>query len=209
MSTINYLIYDCEIYRAIPQRGTARLNGIEYCQGWQDFTGMGISVIGCYFSATETAMCYLPGIVDGKPTIPFEVESLQAALSRVDLIIGFNSRNFDDALCLAHGLYINTGYDLLEQIRIAAFGSNDWRETPPGHSYKLDALARANGIPPKTGSGELAPILWQTGKKQEVIDYCLHDLAITKAVLELGLEGKLVNPNNGELLQLPPLENFL
>jgi hypothetical protein len=76
---------------------------------------------------------------------------------------------------------------------------------PKGWSYKLDAIAKANGMA-KTGTGELAPIMWQRGQKQEVIDYCLNDVRVTTAILELGLAGELADPNTGKKLRLAPLE---
>jgi hypothetical protein len=43
--------------------------------------------------------------------------------------------------------------------------------------------------------------LWQIGKRQEVIDYCLNDVEITRKIWELGLEGKLIDPNTGDFIQ--------
>jgi hypothetical protein len=119
--------------------------------------------------------------------------------------IGFNSKAFDDKLLASNGAPVQTDYDVLEQIRISAFGSNRWEDTPEGYSYSLDNLAKANGMK-KTGSGSLAPKLWQDGREQEVIDYCLNDCRLTRDLLLLGLEGKLIDPNNGNLLKLAGLE---
>ena len=71
-------------------------------------------------------------------------------------------------------------------------------------SYKLDAIARANGMA-KSGDGQMAPLLWQQGKRQEVIDYALNDVRITRDILKLGLKGELVDPNTNKLLQLASL----
>jgi hypothetical protein len=68
----------------------------------------------------------------------------------------------------------------------------------------LAKLGQANGFP-KTGSGELAPKLWQDGRFQDVIDYCLNDVKITNEILHLGLKGKLIDPNTGRPLTLAPL----
>lgn len=119
-------------------------------------------------------------------------------------IIGFNSKQFDDNLCRANGIDVITTYDLLEEIRLVAFGSTRWEDTPEGHNYSLDAIAKANGMT-KTGHGALAPQLWQEGKHQEVIDYCVNDVKLTVELLNLGLKGKLINPNGGRYLKLRPL----
>lgn len=68
----------------------------------------------------------------------------------------------------------------------------------------LHAVAKANGMS-KTGTGSLAPKLWQEGKRQEVIDYCLNDVTLTYKLLNLGLDGKLKDPNTGKSLKLRPL----
>lgn len=182
------LIYDIEIAKAIPNGKP--IEGIEYCENWSDYKGMGISVIGYKF---------------GDEPCDFAL-SAQAFYEQLRLIgepyalVGFNSKGFDDLLMGAHGFRVQTSYDLLEEIRLAA-GHQSFRSVPKGHSYKLDAIAKANGMA-KTGSGELAPVMWQQGKRQETIDYCLMDIKITKAMLDLGLAGKLLDPNTGDKLQL-------
>jgi hypothetical protein len=119
-------------------------------------------------------------------------------------LIGFNSLNFDDNLLEAHNiLEYQTHYDLLVEVRAAA-GYLSHRQVPKGYSYKLDAIAKANEMA-KTASGELAPIMWQLGRKQDVIDYCKMDVKITKAMLDLGLAGELIDPNTGNKLQLMPI----
>jgi hypothetical protein len=118
-------------------------------------------------------------------------------------LIGFNSKNFDDKLLQANGINLSTDYDVLEQIRIAAYGSPNWQACPKGFSYSLEAITSANGFK-KTGHGALAPQLWQDGKRQEVISYCINDCLITKEILLLGMNGLLKDPNTGNFLKLEP-----
>jgi hypothetical protein len=115
--------------------------------------------------------------------------------------VGFNSRNFDDKLICSYEL---TNYDLLVEIRAAA-GYQSYKDVPTGCTYKLDAIAQASDCA-KTGSGELAPIMWQRGQWKEVIDYVKMDVEITSAILDLGLAGELIDPNTGRKLLLSPLE---
>lgn len=42
------LIYDCEIIKCIPIRSEKRDPSLEYCAGWEDYDGMGISLIGAW-----------------------------------------------------------------------------------------------------------------------------------------------------------------
>lgn len=42
------LVFDTEIIKAILGKKEEQIPGIEYCEGWKDFVGMGISVVGAY-----------------------------------------------------------------------------------------------------------------------------------------------------------------
>jgi DEAD/DEAH box helicase domain-containing protein len=196
----DFLIYDAEILRVIPPRDERdRDLTLDYCDGWNDHKGMGISVVGFGTSKREWFW-------DATAPDPFLVRDFQTAKENGNLVVGFNSRSFDDRLMAAHGIEVQTDYDLLEEVRIAAGFAAHWQSVPKGFSYKLDAIAKANGMA-KTGSGELAPKLWQEGKHQEVIEYCLMDIKITRQMLLLGLAGELVDPNTGRMLQLRELPN--
>lgn len=189
------IIYDCEILRCIPNG--AYFSGYEYCEGWDDFYNMGIACIG-YSIDFKEAQCFEWADLDRR------VEFLEAIDNEFE-VIGFNSVKFDDKLLDANGFQVSTTYDLLEEIRIAAYGSSRWEDQPEGYSYALGKLGEANGYH-KTGSGSLAPQWWQEGRKDEVMAYCKNDVMITGSLLQLGIEGKLVDPNNGKLLKLPPAQ---
>lgn len=202
MNKTNRLIYDVEIIKAIPTK-EREIDGIEYCNGWGDFEGMGISVIGWKWNQEPVEHC-----LNAASFFDVLLQLEDIAIDERYLLVGFNSRSFDDKLLDANGLEgITTHYDLLEQVRIAAGFTADFRSVPRGYSYKLDAIAKANGMA-KTGSGELAPVMWQQDKHQNVIDYCKMDVEITSAILDLGLEGKLVDPNTGNKLWLASLETI-
>jgi hypothetical protein len=118
--------------------------------------------------------------------------------------IGFNSKDFDDKVLRAAGLTEwHTDYDLLEEIRVAA--GHDPIKAPPGWRYNLEAMAMANGMAKDSAISAMAPILWQQGDRQKVLDQCAGDVAVTAALLNLGLAGKLVDPNTGKKLQLSPV----
>jgi hypothetical protein len=195
---IPYIVYDLEIIKAIP--GKDLIEGIEYCSNWRDYKKMGISVIGYQW-------------YDGKPSYCLSASDFFNELNARDrpegfVMVGFNNKSFDDHLLAAHGLHGTLHkYDLLEEVRIAAGFKAHFQSVPKGYSYKLDSIAQANGTA-KTGSGELAPILWQQGKCQDVIDYCKMDVTITTQMLELGLVGELIDPNTGKKLQLRSIEQL-
>jgi len=199
---MSYLFYDCEIINLIPDRKIPNDPNYTYCKGWGDYAHMGISVLG--FHSSFDRLAYLAGedIVNPDPKIDFN-----AYIKSHDFVIGFNSKSFDDKLCICNGIQIKTHYDLLDQIRLAAFGTTAWQGTPGGYTYTLGAIAAANGMA-KTGSGELAPKLWQDGKKQEVINYCLNDVQLEFDIFNLGINGLLIDPNNQKLLTIPTPENL-
>lgn len=160
------IIYDVEIEKAIQGRGEVRMEGIEYCKGWGDHKGMGISVICTYDYDTD---CYQVFAEDNKQEFSRLVNK---TLRERSLCVGFNNIGFDNKV-------IKTVWDLdippencydvlLEATKVAR------------KRYSLDAYCEANFEIKKSGNGALAPVNWQQGKIGTVIDYCLNDVAITK-----------------------------
>lgn len=184
------LIYDCEIIKCIPDRNGSKKPGFEYCAGWNDHANMGISLIGAWLSWENQIRLY--------PQSAFA--AFQQAVDQADLIVGFNSISFDDKLCAANGITIATDYDLLSEVWAAAGMPRRYTygKTRPG--YKLENLAQANLGRGKSGSGELAPELWQRGEQWAVARYLTDDVLITKQIFER--RSHLIDPTNDEVLCL-------
>jgi hypothetical protein len=198
-----YVLYDLEIIKAIPGKSKP-IDGIEYCGGWGDHSNMGISVIGfCDFFVFDHDAFVIgdPQYVIGDE---YGLQSFKQYANQNEGIIGFNSKNFDDKVMSASGFSITTNYDLLDEVRLAAYGSKSFQDAPQGHSYKLGLIAAVNKCS-KTGDGANAAIEWQQGMHKKVIEYCMNDVAISAKILKLGLEGKLKDPNTGKMLQLRSL----
>ncbi|MGL4501212.1 MAG: hypothetical protein ACRCU2_19225 [Planktothrix sp.] len=66
--------------------------------------------------------------------------------------------------------------------------------------YSLEGLAKTNLGVGKSGSGVLAPQLWQQGQYGKVIDYCLGDVAMNRKLYQR--RSQLVDPTNGQQLSL-------
>lgn len=182
------IIYDCEIIKAIQGRNEERLTGIEYCEGWRDFLGMGISVIGVYDYATGRYRVFCAD----------NFNEFQELVDTTDIVIGFNSLGFDNPLCRANGLNIpdEKSYDLLAEVWHGAGLSRTFNFKTHG-GFGLDACAQANLGLSKSGNGASAPIDWQRGKIGVVIDYCLNDIFLTKSLVDLVIkDGFLINPKN-------------
>lgn len=151
---------------------------------------MGISVIGTYIDWLDIYQSFQKG----------NFTDFQNFVNQADEIIGFNSINFDDNLMKANGILIATTYDLLCEVRVAAGMPPHYIKGLTRSGYSLGALAETNLSTGKSGSGELAPMLWQEGKYQEVIDYCLNDV---KLLVELYKRRScLKDPTDCSLLEL-------
>lgn len=191
------LFYDCEISKCIP---SGYINPkYEYCKGWGDFENMGIACIGTY----SWKFGY-------RAFLSEELEEFQKLVNTADEIIGFNSISFDDNLLKANGIKIRTTYDLLCEVRIASGQPPHYVRGRTRAGYSLKDLCRANLKRNKSGSGELAPQLWQDGQYEKVISYCLNDVSLLVALYEK--RSVLRDPNSGEILFLRdgnPFEHFL
>lgn len=201
---MNCLIYDCEIVKAIPNKGDDRLEGIDYCDGWRDFENMGISVI-C--ACEWPKMIYRVFLEDNFP----DFESLA---EEVDYVVGFNSIPFDNELLAA-----TTGYEIPEERSFdilrelwAAVGLGPKFVYPTHMGYGLDDVGLANGLGGKSGSGAKAPVWWQRGSRGKVIDYCLRDVILTVGAFSIiQTTGELADPKTGSLVEIrhlgePPRE---
>lgn len=178
---MNAIVYDCEIAKAIQGKNENRIPGIEYCNGWSDKAGMGIAVIVVYEYAFDRYQCFTMEAID----------HFRELVRTADLVCGWNNLSFDDPLVYAvAGIEIPAAnaYDLYAEItqgrRVAG--------------YRLDDVARANGLPGKSGDGTMAPVMWQRGQKVEVASYCLWDNQLTvKLINKVLATGELNDPRSG------------
>jgi len=183
---MNALVYDIEIIKAIPQKGEATVEGVEYCKGWGDHANMGVSVIGAYDYVEKRYRVFCEDNFD---------EFFDLIYQR-SLLVSFNGIGFDNKVLNAVGsgklgMPIHEGYyDVLLEI---------WKSA--GGRFKgsgLDAVCEANSLGKKSGHGALAPIQWQRGERGAVIDYCLNDVKMTKGLFELCQRGPIKSAR-GEL----------
>lgn len=182
------LIYDIEIANAIPGSGRQREPGVSYCEGWQDYSGMGIAVVGCYDYAADRTRVFCND----------NLEEFFALARKTETVVGFNNQRFDDRILAARGCLLEDGqsYDILGEVwRGLGLGPDYRTETHGG--FSLQRLCQANFGTPKTGDGGQAPVLWQRHYFGSVIDYCLADVHLTKKLLDRIIRtGQLHNPND-------------
>lgn len=186
----NAIVYDCEIVRAMPVPGVAPDPTLEYCGGWTDFEGMGISCICAYDFATDGYRVFLSD----------NLADFQTLVHKSEEVIGFNSISFDDRLCAANNIQIKTTYDLQREVWVAAEMPPEYTKGVTRRGYSLGKIAQVNLGSGKDITGAIAPELWQRGKIGTVIDYCLKDVMITKKLYEK--RHHLIDPTNAQVLKL-------
>lgn len=187
------IIYDCEIIKAIPNKYGERVEGIEYCNGWRDFSNMGVSVIGVYDYIDDQYCVFCADNSD----------DFTALWDNREICVGFNNIAFDNALIRAdksanwQAPDDSKSYDLLREIWAANNLGSEFNPDTHG-GYGLDAMCKVNFGTKKTGNGALAPVLWQQGKIGEVINYCLNDIRLTKQLFDAVLSGRpIISPKDG------------
>jgi hypothetical protein len=125
------LVYDCEIIKAVPidYKNEAKIEDIEYCEGWHDHANMGISVIGTYnnWNKEQIAFVNYEAMHMGYPSMEDlklkTIKHFQDLLNECDILVGFNSIRFDNLLIEANGFTIPTHikqYDILQEMWQAA-----------------------------------------------------------------------------------------
>lgn len=181
------VVYDCEIVNAIPRKNETPLEGITYAQSWRDFEQMGISVITAYDVDRGESRIFLEDNFSAFATLAHDPEVL---------LCGFNNRQFDDHLVATVGIYIppKRSWDLLREIWISQELNPDVFTYSTHGGYGLEAVARHNLGEGKSGNGAFAPVLWQRGKRGEVIDYCMRDTMLTFRIAQRAIQGTLLNP---------------
>lgn len=127
-----------------------------------------------------------------------ELNKLWPILEKTDLLIGFNSDHFDIPLLNKYyrgDLTKIKSVDLLREVRDSL-----------GRRLKLDTLAEATLGRNKTAHGLQASVWWKQGKYQKVIDYCIEDVKITKALYDYAHTHGHLKYRDGNAIKEIPLD---
>lgn len=119
-----------------------------------------------------------------------EFEQLEPYLKSTDLIIGFSSNRFDIPIL---NKYYNFNVKAIESLDML-----DEIEEKLGHRVKLDHLAQTNLKIGKTAPSGLEAIkLYNEKRWDDLKNYCLNDVKITKELYDLGKkQGHLLVPTD-------------
>jgi len=151
---MNYIVFDIETKNFFPDVGA------------NDPALLDLSVVCVYDSKTDKYMSFLEE----------DLPKLWPILESADLLIGFNSDHFDTPLLNKYysgDLTKMKSIDLMKTIQ----------ETL-GRRIGLGTVAEETFGAGKSAHGSQAMEWWAQGKYQEVIDYCIQDVKITKDLYE-------------------------
>jgi DEAD/DEAH box helicase domain-containing protein len=138
--------------------------------GWQNSHLMGVSVAVIFDTLENRFEIFMED----------EIEELFARLEKADLVVGFNIKRFDYAVLGAYSakdLMELTTFDILEDI---------YRRL--GFRLGLEHLAVETLDQGKTADGLQALEWFKQGQIDKVIEYCRHDVAITRDLFQYGLK---------------------
>lgn len=187
----DFIVYDIEIARCIPDRRAPRDPALDYCEGWHDHANMGIAVLCAFDTRSQHPRVFLADNLDAF-----------GQLIRDRCVVGFNNDSFDDRLLEVHGMAPVRSWDLLVAARQAVGEPSRFTPGLTRGGRKLDDFAAFNLGIQKSMHGELAPVEWQRGNRGAVIDYCLRDVMLTRALVDLAVDGKLMDPPSGAPLEI-------
>ncbi len=152
-----------------------------FSAGSPDPAALNISVVGVYASDEDKLFCLKEN----------EIDQLWPYMEKADRIIGFNLKGFDYPILQKY--YNGTiaklpTLDMLEEFK-----------KDHGFRIKLDILAQENLGHGKSGDGLMAIKLYEEGKIEELMQYCLDDIKITRDLFLQGRDsGVLYYPDRGK-----------
>ncbi len=144
---------------------------------------LGVTVCGVYEYVTGKYRAYKES----------ELGEMEKLFSQADLLIGFNSKSFDNVVLQPYFTNLDLSgvphLDILEEtVKVL------------GHRLKLESVAQSTLYEGKSGSGLDAIRYYREGDWDSLIKYCLDDVRVTKEVYEYGLRhGRLWYQNSGQL----------
>ena len=143
---------------------------------------LGVSLVGVYSYARDQFTAFREERLD----------ELKEWLAHADLVIGFNSKNFDFTVLQPYFSHFDLSklphLDILEEIVYSL-----------GHRLKLETIAQATLGRGKSGDGMDAINFYRKGDWKALEKYCLDDVRITKEIYDYGLaHGHIWYTSEGE-----------
>lgn len=154
--------------------------------GQENLRDLEISFVGAYSYNQNTFLSFYEN----------QLDQLADVLQKAGLIVGFSINRFDIPIIAKH-----CNYNLLQVPRLDLL---DEIELLLGHRVSLDVLSKTNLNVGKTHHSLEAIKLYREGNLEELKNYCLNDVKLTKDLYELAKkQGYLLVPKKitGELVK--------
>lgn len=135
---------------------------------------LGVTIVGVYDYSRNQYQVY-----EEK-----DLGQFQNVLIDASLIIGFNLVGFD--------LPVLQPYLTIDINNLPVFDIMLDFQKKLGHRIGLDSLAKATLGIGKTGHGLDAIRFYREGRMQELKDYCLNDVKVTKDIFDYGIENRKI-----------------
>ncbi len=140
--------------------------------GWHRADRMGISVAVLYDSELDEYITFR------EHDIPDLVEHLK----RLDLVVGFNNKRFDNMVLSAY-----TSFDLN---RLPTLDILEEVKNRLGYRLSLDHLGEQTLNAKKSANGLMALKWYKQGRIDKIIKYCKKDVEITKDIFLFGFRNQ-------------------
>jgi DEAD/DEAH box helicase domain-containing protein len=172
----NYGVFDIETQLSAAEVG-----------GWHRADKMRVSVAVLYLAAEDRYLAFEED----------RVHELLEYLFRLDLVVGFNNKRFDNKVL--------SMYSRLPLSRLPSFDILEEITHQLGYRLSLDRLAE-HTLGVKKSSNGLQALKWfKQGKMREITEYCTQDVRITRDLFIHGIEKKYLLFQNkaGHTVRLP------
>ncbi|HPI67077.1 MAG TPA: ribonuclease H-like domain-containing protein [bacterium] len=152
---------------------------IETQNSFQDIGGkanlslLKISLVGAYWYPENKFMVFMAE----------ELDKLKELINRAEMVIGYNLLGFDYPVLETH--LKNFSFNNIKTLDIMEEAQKNL-----GYKIRLEDVAQGTLGQGKSGSGLDAIAMWQAGQIEELKNYCLKDVEVTKDIYEYGLKNK-------------------
>lgn len=159
--------------------------------GWGNYEALRISVIGAYSYAEDKYFCFEEN----------EVDKAAELFRRAKLLVGFSMNRYDVPVLNRYLARTHPPVNLFDKNRLDLL---DEVEMVVGRRVSLEKLAQANLGVGKTGDGARAIELYRQGRMEELKNYCLQDVEITRRLFEQYRDEKylLIPGRDGEEMKV-------
>lgn len=169
-----YLVFDVEIKRTIEEVGRElKLVDEKFAFNYPHKLGFSCGVV--YNSVTDEFLAFQSARDFADYLLKYHI-----------LLVSFNGVRFDLPVLLDE-IDIDTYRELVNRPHLDIL-QDFYVRVNKNFRVGLDNLAMNTLGKSKTGNGADAPILFQQGKIDELIDYCRNDVVLTKEIFEFGYE---------------------